>query len=250
MARLSHRQSRAADNLVRILLAAVNPDSTVGCDILRPLWAEEGLHRAYSLVRLAGARPHAGEHFHLVPAVREAMALDLADQFRSLETEDEDRIVPASRILRHVVADLCVLFGIDDNIALETDIEWVELRGYQRRALVLAATELVINALLHGFPGRTGGRIVVSMTSHGFGRACLRVADDGVGLVAGRPNLDNGIAAALADLLEADLTYNRIDGWTTAAIMFPARGLDDRCAGSERSFRHGANGARHSAAAQ
>ena len=66
--------------------------------------------------------------------------------------------------------------------------------------------------------------IEVGLATHGPKSACLRVADNGVGFTASAPNLDYGLAAGLAGLLEADLTYDRVAGWTIAEISFPVSG--------------------------
>jgi two-component sensor histidine kinase len=88
---------------------------------------------------------------------------------------------------------------------------------------VLAASELTANAMLHAYPGRQVGRMVVSLTAFGPTHACLRVAHNGAGFGTGRPDLRSGIAAALAGVLEAELTYERTASWTLAEIMFPVR---------------------------
>jgi two-component sensor histidine kinase len=63
-------------------------------------------------------------------------------------------------VLREIVRDLVTLFGpTAGDIELHLNIERVALAAYRRRALVLAASELVINALLHAFKGRSGGLI-------------------------------------------------------------------------------------------
>jgi two-component sensor histidine kinase len=98
------------------------------------------------------------------------------------------------------------------------------LPSYKRRALVLAAAELVVNSLLHAFHGRGRGLIDVSLSVHGTESATLLVADDGIGFTAIRPNLDCGVAAGLAGLLEADLAHERKSGRTIAEIAFPLTG--------------------------
>ena len=42
-------------DLVRILLASAFPVGATGCQALRPLWADEAMHRAMGFMRLAGA---------------------------------------------------------------------------------------------------------------------------------------------------------------------------------------------------
>jgi two-component sensor histidine kinase len=81
----------------------------------------------------------------------------------------------------------------------------------------------MIDALTHAF-GHTpqDGRIEVSFRQLDDKRACLRVADNGSGFGACRPNTATSIAGGLAVLVEADLRYRRVADWTTVAeIVFP-----------------------------
>jgi hypothetical protein len=226
MALLSGEQSRHGSTVLAVLLAAVPPKQQGGSSVLQPLWAEEAMHRAFGLMRLVANQTDRNDSTDRTPLLtgwEVGLAQDLAAQFRSLETGDDRRVRPCSGVLRNVVADLCALFGGAANIGLRTEVERMALPAYKRRALVLAAAELVTNAILHGFPAGSGGQIEVSLTSFGAAHVCLRVADDGVGFIENLPNLDCGIAAGLAELLEADLTYDRRNGWTAAEIAFPAR---------------------------
>jgi hypothetical protein len=226
MVLLADEPSRHGDTVLAVLLAAVPPKQQLGSSVLQPLWAEEAMHRAFGLMRLVANqadRNVAADRTPLVTSWERDLARDLAAQFGSLQAGDEREIRPCSCVLRNVVADLCALFGGAANIGLRTDIERMALPAFKRRALVLAAAELVTNAILHGFPARSGGQIEVSLTSFGAAHVCLRVADDGVGFIGKLPNLHCGIAAGLAGLLEADLTYDRRNGWTAAEIAFPLR---------------------------
>ena len=201
-------------------------DQGRGRAVLRPLWAEEAVHRAHVFVRLLVAgnvRPGTADRTPLEAGIELVLARDLASLLKLLETANEMAILPTARILRDVTRDLDALFGtVAGEVTLCTDIASVALPGYKRRALVLAVVELVANALLHGFRGRPGGRIEVTLNLLGPALAGLRVTDDGVGFTAHPPGSHIGIAGALADLLEGEFAYARIRGRTTAAIVFPA----------------------------
>ena len=210
--------------LTGVLLAACL-DQGLGRAVLRPLWAEEATHRAHMFVRLlaaGGARSGTADRTPLETGIELVLARELASLFRSLENADEMAILPSARILREVIRNLDALFGTAaGDISLYTDVASVALPAYKRRALVLAAVELVANALLHGFRGRTRGRIEVTLQLLGPARASFRVTDDGIGFTAHPPALHTGIAAALVDLLEGELAYDRTRERTTAAIVFP-----------------------------
>jgi hypothetical protein len=210
-----------AGDLVGVLLAAAFPLHDRGCEVLRPLWTEEAMHRAYSFVRLVDA----GKRHRAVAAQNDdAIARDLTVCFRDLTSGGERDLQPCASVLRKVTTGLGALFGGPANITVETKIEDVWLPAYKRRALVLTASELVCNALLHAFRGRRAGQIEVSLTALGATSACLHVGDNGNGFIESSPNLSCGVGAGLAGLLEADLFYDRMAGWTIAEIEFPLSG--------------------------
>jgi hypothetical protein len=211
-----------AGDLLGVLLASTFPLHGRGCRVLRPLWAEEAMHRAYSFVRLVDTRNAKSPGENPGVAHREdAIACDLAVRFRDLTAGAEREVLPCSDVLRNVVNGLGVLFGGPANITLETKIEDVFLPAYKRRALVLAGSELVSNALLHAFRGRTSGQIEVALAVQSPKSACLYVADNGSGFTDSSPDLDCGVGSGLAGLLEADLIYDRMANWTIAEIAFP-----------------------------
>jgi two-component sensor histidine kinase len=221
---LAERLPPATEDLVSVLLSSAVPAPNRGCEVLRPLWSEEAIHRALGFMQLVDAARLRGQSTRRNPiaaGLEDFAARDLAVRFRELQNGAERAVTPCGLVLREVVTDLGVVFGCPANIALETKIDRVSLPAYKRRALVLAACELVCNALLHAFPGREAGVVEVHLTSRGAQFACLRVTDDGVGFSDTPPNLTCGVAACLADLLEADLTYDRTAGWTIAEIVFP-----------------------------
>ena len=196
---LAQRADRMPANtwdLIGVLLAAAFPIGAGGCQVLRPLWAEEAMHRAVEFMRLAGAARldhRAGLYYDA--------ARDLAFQFRKPEAGDERAVLPCSAVLRNVTTGLGTFFGSPVNVIVQTEIEDVSLPAYKRRALVLAAAKLVNNALLYAFAGRATGLIEVGLTTSGRQIACLRVAHNGVGFTVTPPNLACGVAAGLGDLL-------------------------------------------------
>ena len=224
LARLSAQPAPQAEQLLDILLAAAPPNRNPGPAVLRPIWAEEAMHRTCAMARMLTPPVHrpreAAARYDL------AVAQHLADLFRSLDEPSARQHVPCSHLLREIVVDLVALCGTgagSAEIALATHIERLYLPSFKRRALILAAVELVMNALLHAFTGRAQGRIDVSLTMLGPARARLEVKDDGVGFLCGQPNFGRGIAAGLADLLEAELAYFRNRTMTAAEIVFPVR---------------------------
>jgi two-component sensor histidine kinase len=228
LALLADRLSPAAGDLIGVLLASAIPAQNRGCEVLRPLWTEEAVHRALGFMRLVDARKRRGQSTKQNPIAAELedfAARDLAVRFRQLQSGAERAVMPCASVLRDIVTDLGVVFACPANIALKTKIDRVSLPAYKRRALVLAACELLCNALLHAFPRHDAGLIEVCLTHRNPKSACLRVADSGIGFSDTRPNLTFGVAASLAGLLEADLAYDRAAGWTIAEIIFPVTGM-------------------------
>jgi two-component sensor histidine kinase len=224
MALLAGKVPPKAGDLLGVLLTSTVPIHGRGCQVLRPLWAEEAMHRAYGFVRLVHARNRSGDSTSENFCDEDASARNLAVQFKELAAGREREVLPCSAVLEDVVTSLGALFCCPANIALKTKIDEVSLPSYKRRALVLVAFELVSNALLHAFQGREVGLIEVGLTAHGPKSACLHVADNGNGFTGSLPNLACGVGAGLAGLLEADLSYDRKAGWTIAEIAFPVSG--------------------------
>jgi hypothetical protein len=218
--------SRSMAKLLTVLLRSAIPDSSGWSEVLRPLWAEEAMHRSYCFLKLALAlheRPLREPGRSLTCNTELCLATDLAALYRSLATGPERQVVPCSPVLRDVVRNLVALFGsIVGDVELHVNIGRVALPAFQRRALVLAASELVINALCHAFRGRTYGRISLELHAIDIWKARLQVSDDGVGCEDRQIDTGCGIAGGLASLLESELAYRIRNGHgTTAEIMLP-----------------------------
>ncbi len=89
-------------------------------------------------------------------------------------------------------------------------------------SLGLIVTELVINALKHGYPGGRGGRILVAYGADPQGWT-LSVRDDGVGMPDTSANITPGLGTsiieALARQLEAAVKVETGKGGTTVSVV-------------------------------
>jgi hypothetical protein len=212
--------------LLGILLEASTVYDHQGYDVLRPLWVEEAMHRSYSLLRLclilqyySGSgvpTDQLGQQLDL------AIATDLAAVYQELKAWAVCEMVPCSQALRCVTTNLAALFGNTAcRIQFSTDIEPLSLPGFQGRALILAASELVINSLLHAFRWRKHGYLRVELRTSSANYARLRVIDDGIGINISRTQVECGIAGGLAGLLATSLSYRcRATDGTIAEIAF------------------------------
>jgi two-component sensor histidine kinase len=183
-----------------------------------PLWTDDAMNRACNMAILVAQLQHrtgAGTD-------ADRLAAELAGLYRALDVGQDDQELPCSAVLKGVVRTLLALFGPAAGRGLiETDIEPLSLPAAKRRALVLAASDLVVDALRHGIAGNSDGPIKVTLRTIGRARAGLRIDDDSIGFRENHPDRQSGIAGRLAAVLEAELIYRRSSfGGTSAEIVF------------------------------
>lgn len=154
----------------------------------RDVWAADSLHRINNLAQLAASLGHVAKRLPAkagragVIAALIAKGEALARDYAELGTCDGDETPVACREpLRRIVCGLVDLFGEPKRIGLCFNGAELALPGDQRRALILIASELVVNALKYAFPAGRPGMIEVSLWSDG-GEIQLVVQDDGVGM--------------------------------------------------------------------
>jgi hypothetical protein len=227
MAMGSHLLSPMRSRILGVLLDAANPSCCGGNAILRPLWVNESMHRAYQMVRLTRMLDGRARCSAQSPAAADLewrIAKALAGTQLSLRIARDTEKLPCSQALRDVVRDLVELFGETTGICgISTSVERLELPSFKRRALVLMAVHLVIEILL--FAGRTrhGGRALVMLDRPGpeLGRLAIGYDDDIVPF--GPLNGSHGVIDDLASLLESDITYRADGGRIVAGVEFPLR---------------------------
>ena len=209
-------------DVLGVLLMGTIPPAANARWSARPIWVEEALHRACGTLRLILRLHQAGRREREGWAVEHVLASEITDAVRSLATGCEFDQAPCSRILRDVVRNTVSLFEpAFGDVDIVTVIEPVTMPAYRRRALVLLAVELVMNALLHAFAGRPGGLIKVALQKLDERHAFLQVSDDGTG-IGERIDPDPGsVACGLARVLDAPLVYWRgLASPTIAEIAF------------------------------
>jgi hypothetical protein len=157
--------------------------------VLQPLWANEAMQRACDMVRLMAALDAAVPASHAPRAtfsVESRLAGALATAYQELSSPDERELVACSGLLRTVIRGLVELFGEPFGVAkLQTNIERLTMPAFQRRALVLAASSLLLDAFREAIspvcginielgslrPGVTRFRIIIVSTTYP-GPAC------------------------------------------------------------------------------
>jgi two-component sensor histidine kinase len=196
----------------------------------RRVWGEEAIHRAGNLRQLAislerlldrgrietGDRPR---------TIRRANAL--ARAYQTLDMADEPGPDSCAEALRDIAAGLVEIFGHTvGSLVLSMEIQPISLAGEGRRALLLAVSELVVNALRHAFIGRRTGVLQIRLDhDQACQEAALFVADDGVGpgdLTQGGGH-GCSIVRDLADVLDGDVVWRQslVLGGTEVILRFP-----------------------------
>jgi len=137
-------------------------------------------------------------------------------------------LVDVRDVLQRVVAMAATLSepGRAVTVTVEGEADLLPTRAATSLALVV--NELIQNALEHAFPGRTDGRVQVTL-ARAPGALLVTVADDGQGFAPGyRPGLGMEIVETLVRTdLHGELTYSQSDAGTEVTIR-----LEDAARGS------------------
>lgn len=118
--------------------------------------------------------------------------------------------VDFAELLREMVPDILAVAGAERRIAVDLETVQVTITAQQAIPLALVATELLSNAIQHGFPGTEGGRIEIQIERTGPETARLLLRHDGLGLPSGfrlsrASGLGLTVACQLAETAGADL---------------------------------------------
>ena len=198
----------------------------------RGVWAEEAMHRITNLHKLATNLEEGLAFERIVLGCHSraiARARSLVAAYRSLDHLDAIESRSWVHALREIAGGLVEVFGRSvGSVVVSLEVTPLHLSARQQRALLLAASELVVNALMHAFPDRGSGVIRVS-AMYDEQRRCvvLSVSDDGVGLSPGQsscpPCQGCSIVRELADIADGEVTWQRcaLLGGTEAVFSFP-----------------------------
>jgi two-component sensor histidine kinase len=196
----------------------------------RRVWGDEAIHRARNLQQLATSLRRLLDSGRIDTsnrprAIRRANAL--MRTYRTLDRAYELDPGSCAQGLRDIAAGLVEVFGHTvGSLVLSLDIQPLSLPGEGHRALLLAVSELVINALRHAFVGRQTGVLQIRLEHDQASReGALFVADDGVGpsdLMQGGGR-GCSIVRDLATVLDGDVVWcqSLVLGGTEAILRFP-----------------------------
>jgi len=223
MAASSAKISPLRGDILGVLLDAACRAAVGGRPILMPLWTDEAMQRACHTIRLVLLLDlHTGSRTREILDIQleHRLARTLADLFRSLAIAHDEEMLCCSEVLREIVANLADLFGsVLPHVIVRVRLERISLPANKRRALVLAASNLLMDAFCQALAGRSGGHIEVTLDLVSPASARLVVAyDSDGGCMPGRYN----VVGDLAGLLEANFMYRpKPPGTTSAEIEFP-----------------------------
>lgn len=134
---------------------------------------------------------------------------------------------PCAPDLKNIANGLVAIFSHSiGSVMLALDLQPLMLQREKRRALLLAASELVMNALRHAFAGRPSGNIRITLHwDQTRKEGILAVIDDGIGPGNVARGLGHGhsIVLGLSDVLAGTITWRRsmLLGGTEAMLRFP-----------------------------
>jgi hypothetical protein len=202
-----------------------------------PVWINETFERTWLFVQLLlllDQRTRPGGH-HLLPvSLEQQVAQRLTATFRILDSFADWQVHAHSDLLRCMARDLVELFGsaIGD-LGIRLDIERRRLPQLHWRALILAASHLIMRALLKGFRRRSDGTILVSLCA--IAPHCIRltITDDRSGAMA-RPDMDEtSVLEDLTHLMDASLAW-RSGTQSGSVAEITMRDLRRDCTGPRR----------------
>jgi two-component sensor histidine kinase len=204
------------------------------------LWAKDAIHRANNLAQLATSlsridltRIGLSPADHLGPEARQ-----LAAAYATLgESELRTTRLDCAPLLEEIATALVSLFAGSSSVRLRFAADSIALDEVRRRALILIASELVINALKYAFPHGRAGQIFISLTTVDEAGE-LVVLDDGIGLSGmEQAGAGSGLIMAMSGLLGGRVERISAPGrGARFSIMFPLQSYGE---GAWADGRHG-----------
>jgi two-component sensor histidine kinase len=197
----------------------------------QPVWAEEATHRAANLQHLVTNLDRLLDDRKVDSANRvraHARANALVRAYQSLDEDLHAGPCSCAPEIKAIASGLVELYGHTlGSVVLCLELQPILLAGEARRALVLAASELVVNALRHAFGTRQTGTIEIWLYRDQEARQdVLAVADDGVGLsnFDGAGGMGHSIVRGLAKVLEGEVVWRRspLLGGAEVMLRFPS----------------------------
>ena len=168
---------------LEILLASAAPGSWGGREVLWPLWADEAMRRTYCMIDLASRLEHQMMQQGNRTTWSETClgkATALAGSFAELRIVDDQEVVPCSGLLGEIAIGLLHLFKLPDgDLKARIVLEDIAMPAYKRRALILATSALVMQAIINAMDRGRAPAISINLAAQGSGQWRLAVTEDG-----------------------------------------------------------------------
>jgi len=198
-----HRWSASLE----ILLASAALGSWGGREVLWPLWVDEAMRRTYCMidlaVRLERQMTQRGNRASWSETCL-GKATALAGSFAELRIVDDQEVVPCSGLLGEIAVGLLHLFKLPDGrLEARMVLEEIAMAAYKRRALILATSALVMQAIINAMDGGCAPAIGIKLADQGSGQWRLAVTEDDVCADNDARECDD-IVDGLANLLAAE----------------------------------------------
>ena len=211
-------------NLLEALVGMAFPVPTEDPS-LRAIWAVEAMNRSLNMLRLVmlhEARWSDRPQSSLCAQLELGLGKQLSLLFASLTILKEYKRQPCSDALFGIIVGLDALFGsVAGEVVLYTDLPPISLPSRKRRALVLAAAELVTRLLLEKPRRSIPLQVSVTLKQASAETAVLLVEDDlPVGAADNSPE-GLEIVSDLASILDGELVLRQSSlGGTAAELHF------------------------------
>jgi hypothetical protein len=153
-----------------------------------------------------------------------ALARTIASLFAALVADNGGAPSSCGAILTQILSAFVELFGPGiGHLSFEAETETIHLVGLKRRALVLAAIELIGSAMLYGARRPHTGHFRATLRKRSNGRGEFSLEHDGDDIDLSPTRESFGVLSTMATLLEAELTAR------AAATGGPAIAFDFPC---------------------
>jgi two-component sensor histidine kinase len=131
----------------------------------------------------------------------------VASAHRKLRLGSDFATVKANEVLGAVLDDIGAGLPADGRIRLNYELSALEIHARDAVSLGVLTSELVMNAIKHGFTGGESGDVRVTFGAESGGHPFLEVSDDGVGYEnkdndpRGTPGQSDGLGVRIIDML-------------------------------------------------
>jgi hypothetical protein len=208
------------------LFATIRPGRLLPYSSDDGLWIREASRRASAMLNLfllletktwAHTKPSISAQLDCV------LVETLLENYRELEAKPDRAICSCSGTLRSIVTGLVELFGPTiGTLEIKTEIAQFWLSSKSRRALILVASEIVLNLVLHAFGARSYGKIGLSVKLLNPETACLAVDSNGWQFDQSNDIGSLSIIGGLTRILDGEYIVRRpSSGGTRMEITFP-----------------------------